>query len=147
MFETNNNRFIRILFKIMKKSIRRIRIDVIKILMPFAHQISNDLYMRLCTKMLRIIGVEVKGDLRFVSSNAYFDIFDGSGSIALSKDVTISRDTVFLTHDFSVTNGLRAIGYSREGVEDFTTGNIYIGENSFIGMRAVILPGTTNYRG
>lgn len=69
-------------------------------------------------------------------------IFDGSdfSMISLGRNTTISLDVYILTHDFSISKGLSLIGAETSG--KFLK-PVSIGENCFIGMKSILLPGTT----
>lgn len=56
----------------------------------------------------------------------------------------ISREVILLVHDYSVTNALRSVDiptWHNNGSAHIID-EIKIGNNSFIGARAVLLPGT-----
>lgn len=55
--------------------------------------------------------------------------------------MVISREVLLLTHDYSITRGFQAIGKYKGEVREVLP--INIGNNSFIGARATLLPGTT----
>ena len=55
--------------------------------------------------------------------------------------VVIFTNVIILTHDWSFLKGLIAINKVNECISSFHNG-VSIGENSFIGAGAVILPGT-----
>ena len=56
--------------------------------------------MRLYTKLLKAIGLNMTGMPRYISSDVYFDNFS---AITLSERTVISKRCVFLTHDYSPT--------------------------------------------
>lgn len=58
------------------------------------------LYMKLYVALLRKSGMQINGMPRYVSSDAYFDNFS---KITLSERTVISKQCVFLTHDYSPT--------------------------------------------
>jgi acetyltransferase-like isoleucine patch superfamily enzyme len=66
--------------------------------------------------------------------------FDNHGKITIEKNVVISEEVLFLTHDYSVVN------ISKEFLQNDCgypwINDIHVGENSFIGIKAIILPGT-----
>lgn len=62
--------------------------------------------------------------------------------IHIGGGVTISKDVIMLTHDYSIAKGLAyKCGSGVENVKKFQK-EIIIGENCFIGARSIILPGT-----
>lgn len=101
-----------------------------------------DIYMNCYTKYLRKVGVEIKGTPKFISPDIYFDGNDYS-KIKIGDNVTISREVMLLTHDYSITTAMASIGkkISRHQGEVYISEEIYIGDNCFIGARASLLPG------
>lgn len=101
-------------------------------------------YKKLYPKFLRKIGVNIAEDYYedgygFIDPSAYFDGNDYS-LISIGKDTTISMQTVFLTHDYSITKGLKVIGIEKPS--RFLR-PVSVGKNCFIGARAFLLPGTS----
>lgn len=97
-------------------------------------------YMKYYCWYLRKIGIDVKGTPRFIHPSV---MFDGMGyeNTHIGDNVVISRNVLFLVHDYSITCGFRAI---RETVEQeaFWLKDITIGNNVFIGANVTVLPGT-----
>jgi acetyltransferase-like isoleucine patch superfamily enzyme len=100
--------------------------------------IDARLFMKAYLRILRRHGLNLTGAPRFISSRAWFD---NLSKIHLGEKVVISRDVRFLTHDYSVTTGLIAIGDPPE-VDVSIHGEIVVEDNVFIGLGAIILPGT-----
>lgn len=98
---------------------------------------SERRYMKAYLKLLRDFGMRI-GAVNYIDPSSFFDNYDYS-LIEIGDQTTISREVLLLTHDFSITQGLRACGL--EGRGKFLKG-IRIGENCFIGARVTILPGT-----
>lgn len=90
-------------------------------------------------------GMRLIGRPNFISSSSWFDGADFS-KITLSKGCTISRETRFLTHDWSRYNVGMAIG-DHQVVAKSVIRPIYVGEYSFIGAGSLIMPGTNIGRG
>ena len=61
--------------------------------------------------------------------------------IEIGDRTTISSNTILLTHDYSLTNALRAVG-EQLPTDVGVIRPISIGNNCFIGMNVVVLPGT-----
>lgn len=104
--------------------------------------INNRLFTLLYYKYLQRRGVTFTGRPNYISSKAYLD-GQGYQIISIGKDVVISREVMLLTHDYSVENVLHTVN---EGTKDrhlHINAQITIGDNSFIGARASLLPGTT----
>lgn len=126
---SRNNRYKRFagrLFYVLAKKMVR----VVNLVNPRA-------YMHLYLPLLRLYGMRLAGTPRFIGS-VYFDDFK---SIELGDRVAISDQVVFLTHDYSCTTAMRAIG--EPSPSDISLVNdIRIGNNVFIGFRTIILPNT-----
>ncbi|MEW6605939.1 MAG: acyltransferase [bacterium] len=123
----------------IKKIISRIKLSVIKKLI----YINTSFYMFHFTKYLKRIGINVIGIPKFISSDVYFDGKDYS-LITLGDNITISREVMFLTHDYSinVVNGANGNFVRRLKGEKYTINPITIGDNVFIGARVSLLPGS-----
>lgn len=106
--------------------------------------ISFSGYMKAKTKYMISLGMKIDTPQRYISSDAYFDGHDYS-LIRIEKDVTISREVMFLTHDYSLGRAMKACGIQiQEGAVETPhfAKPISVGESTFIGARASILPGT-----
>lgn len=96
-------------------------------------------YMKIYNFLLKIMGLKMNGNPRYISTQVRFDDFD---KIQLSERVVISEKVILLTHDYSLTTGLIALG--KTPITDLAfKRDIKIGKNVFIGMGTIILPGTT----
>ena len=96
------------------------------------------LYMVIYNKILQRMGVNLNGMPRYISTSVRFDDFN---KITLSERVVISEKVIMLTHDYSLTTGLIALGKTPKSDLAFIR-EIVIKENVFIGMGALIMPGT-----
>lgn len=108
------------------------------------YRFNAEKYKREYPKFLRKLGVNIpedyfEGGHGFIHPSVAFDGNDFS-LISIGKNTTISADVVFLTHDYSISKGLQMIGSTESG--RFLK-PISIGKNCFVGMRTMILPGTT----
>ena len=115
--------------------------------------INSNWYKAAYSKWLIRQGVKIRGTPNYISNLAYID---GSryDYIELGNGCTISRDVLILTHDYSkhtVFNGLKNELPSKTlqllSEEDKKNSlldqrPIHIGDYSFIGARACLLPGT-----
>lgn len=96
--------------------------------------------MELERKYLRKIGIKVMGrGPMYVDLSCYFDGVEYS-LIKLGEDTVISREVMFLIHDYSISRGLQAIDKLKKEIR--LVKGISIGNNSFIGARVSLLPGT-----
>lgn len=104
--------------------------------------LDNKLFTKCYYKYLKKQGVQFKGMPNYIASSAYLD---GAGLkiISIGKDVVVSRNVTLLTHDYSPETALHAIGKGTLDRHLHINQSITIGNNSFIGANATLLPGTT----
>lgn len=95
--------------------------------------------MRFYNSLLKSAGLTIKGTPRFIAFSVKFDDFN---LITLGDRLVVSSNVIFLTHDYSFTTSLIAIEEKPE-TDIGLLGPITIGDNVFIGMNALLLPGTT----
>jgi acetyltransferase-like isoleucine patch superfamily enzyme len=89
-------------------------------------------------KLLATSGVKMQGKPRFIATSVKFDDFD---KIFLGDRLVASINVIFLTHDYSFTTALIAIN-EKPDKDMAILRDIKIGDNVFIGMNSIILPGT-----
>lgn len=104
--------------------------------------VDNHFFTKRYYKFLKNNGVTFIGMPNYISSKAYLD---GSGLnlITIGKDVVISRNATLLTHDYSPETALHSIGKGTADRHLHINKEIKVGNNSFIGANATLLPGTT----
>ena len=123
------------------RKLKKIYYVVIRNLISILDGINNRFFTTLYYRYLKHIGVKFSGRPNYISSSAYID-GQGYSLITIGKDVVISREAMLLTHDFSIENALHSIGCGTEDRSKHLNLPIFIGDNSFIGARASLLPGT-----
>lgn len=106
-------------------------------LKPFDGRLPR-FYMMGYNFILKLVGVKMNGAPRYISTQVRFDDFN---KIYLSERVVISEKVILLTHDYSLTTGLIALNKEPDTDIAFKK-EIHIGRNVFIGMGAIIMPGT-----
>lgn len=89
-------------------------------------------------KMLSNYGMDIVVDDGYIDPTAYFDNYDYS-RIHIGKNVTISREVLFLLHDWSLKTGFLSLGQTDKF--GYFLKDIHVGDNSFIGARVTLLPG------
>lgn len=95
--------------------------------------------MKVYLKLIKALGVTLNGTPRYIGIHVVFDDFT---KISIGDKTTISDDSHLLTHDYSITNVLRAVG--EESLTDIALVRpIKIGCNVFIGKKTIIMPNTT----
>ncbi len=108
------------------------------------YRFNSEKYKERYPKFLRSIGINISENYYatkhgFIAPSVVFDGNDFS-LITIGDATTISIDVMFLTHDYSISKGLKMLDSSLSG--RFLK-PISIGNNCFIGMRTILLPGTT----
>jgi acetyltransferase-like isoleucine patch superfamily enzyme len=99
---------------------------------------SKKIYMYLITKAHTANGVVFLGKAKFIHPNA---VLDTSMPIYLGEGVVISTGVLILTHDYSITIALNAIG-KKPATDIAIVRSVFIEENCFIGANSTILGGT-----
>lgn len=95
-----------------------------------------------------IVKAHKKAGVNFYGKPEYIDYhshLDPSGGLSIWGGVFISTNVIILSHDWSFLKGLIAINKVNECISSFHAlayNSVCIGENSFIGAGAVILPGS-----
>lgn len=125
----------------IKKIFSKLILALAMLLRPFNQRI----YDKLNTHRLHWLGVDIsphKGEYSFISPSVFVDGTDYS-KIHIGKRTVISNDVILLTHDASIKQGLRSINVDIPlGANVTKVEEIKIGDNCFLGIRSVILPGT-----
>lgn len=122
----------------MKRKLHRLLFHTLKFLIGLTAYLDSRIFMRFYNPLLKSSGVHLTGKPRFIAKSVRFDDFDLT---TLGDRLIISSNVVLLTHDYSYTTGLIAI--NEEPVTDATILRpIKIGNNVFIGMNCLLLPGT-----
>ena len=119
----------------------RLLFYVLKITAFCCRMLSNKLYMRLIQKAHETQGVVFTGKPSYIDYTAHLD---ASGKVTLRGGVVISTKVVILSHDWSFLVRLDAIGASvdESKYDSIAFKAVEIGEHSFIGAGAIVLPGT-----
>lgn len=110
-----------------------------KALCLIAFYCNHRLYMKLYLPLLRWQGVKLNGTPRYIGIHTKLD---DCKKIEIGDKTGISDDCYLLTHDYSITNAFRTIGIP-PATDMAIIRNIRIGNNVFIGKKAILLPGCT----
>ena len=105
------------------------------------NNISFKKYMRCTISYYKNLGVNLSEKCNYINPTCYIDSHNYR-LITIGKDVTISMNVILLCHDYSISNALHSIGYEWEKGTPHFEKEIVIGDNSFIGANALLLPGT-----
>ena len=120
--------------RMIKKTSFHIQKGLIGILVYF----DSRLYMKFYNNLLRRHGFKLNGIPRFIAKSARFDDFN---RITLGDRLVVSMNVHFLTHDYSYTTALISIN-EKPTTDIGVLREIVIGDNVFIGMNSILLPGT-----
>ena len=117
---------------------------ILKIYYQILYKFNSERYKEKYPAFLRKMGINISDTYYatkhgFIAPSVSFDANDYS-LITIGDATTISLDVVFLTHDYSISKGLKLIDPNLSG--RFLK-PIRVGSNCFIGMRTILLPGTT----
>lgn len=105
-------------------------------------KVDKSAYIRRYPRYLRRLGVKISEDPGdcWISPTVFFDSA-GYDMIEIGDDCTVSFDVVFLVHDYSINNAFRLIGEPPAERHRMVKRPVKVGDNCFIGARAVIMPG------
>lgn len=119
---------------------RVVRRNLLFLTAPF----FTDYYMRSYTKYLQRCGLDIADydEHGYIHPSVWFDSSKRYSLIKIGRAVTLSRDVILLTHDYSIRNAINAFEMNAENVKYKYLKSITIGDNCFIGARAILLPGT-----
>jgi len=130
----------------ISKCINKLKRSSISLMAP----INNAKYMKALNKYMIKAGFNVDGNVCYVHPTVYFDGSDYS-LITLENGVSISRDVMFLTHDFSINTVYKGLElknldeierkYKKDRCRVLRP--IFVGSNTFIGAKTFICPGST----
>jgi acetyltransferase-like isoleucine patch superfamily enzyme len=122
----------------MKRKLQRLVFYSLKFFIGLLAYADSRVYMKYYNWLLKTTGIKVNGTPRFIAKSVKFDDFD---RIILGDRLVVSMNTHFLTHDYSFTTAL--ISINEMPMQDVgLLRNIFIGNNVFIGMNCIILPGS-----
>lgn len=116
---------------------------LIKCYFAYLRKFNQNKYKKKYPGYLKKLGVNLS-EKYVESGKGYIDptvVFDASdySLISIGEHPTISLEVIFLTHDWSIATGLKVIDRALGGC---FYKPISIGDNCFIGMRTILLPGT-----
>ncbi|KYK37762.1 MAG: hypothetical protein AYK18_09245 [Theionarchaea archaeon DG-70] len=93
------------------------------------------LHLKTKVKILRQMGVKIGENTIIYTSIFNFDTFFPH-LVDIGSRCVVSKKTLLITHDYSKN-------FPTDGLTTMTKGRITIKDNTFIGMRCIILPGVT----
>lgn len=117
--------------------IKRIIFKILMTLSVCLRPLRHNLYMRVVQKAYEFQGVKFIGHASYIDYRSYID---NSRNIILGRDVVISINAIILGHDWS-PNIIRKVSHT-DDINPCKLAEVSIGDNSFVGAGAIILPGT-----
>lgn len=121
----------------MNRKLFRLYFYTLKSLLKVLVYIDSKIYMRFYNCLLKQTGITIIGRPRFIAYSVEFDDFK---KITIGDRLVVSKNVYFLTHDYSYTTSLISKGTIPK-TDIGIIKNIKIGDNVFIGMNSIILPG------
>lgn len=103
-----------------------------------------DGYMTRYIRYLQNCGLDIADyDKRgYIAPSVWFDSSERYALIKIGLGVTLSRDVVLLTHDYSIRNAINAFEDNVDNTKYKFLKKVIVGNNCFVGARAILLPGT-----
>lgn len=98
---------------------------------------SPGLYMTLILMAHRSQGVTFTGRPEYIHQDAHLD---PEGGLTIARGCVVSMRVIILTHDWSF---LKRAGHPTADFDAHACRPVSIGEDSFIGAGAIVLPGTS----
>lgn len=123
------------------KKIKKIFSVILRGLIKSVHCFNHRTYMKLYVGYLKKLGFKINGSPDYIHPTV---VFDGKAypQTVIGQGCVISRDVLFLCHDYSLQTGFRSIGVDNEYPKAHWIKGICLGENVFIGAKTTLLPGT-----
>lgn len=118
---------------------KRLIFYILKILSFLCRPLSIKSSQKLLIFAHKTVGVVFKGKPDYIETNAYLD---ASGGLTIMNDVVISTKVIILTHDWSFLKRNGGDKINPEKYNSMAFQPVIIGESSFIGAGAIILPGS-----
>lgn len=110
------------------------------------HRLNYKYYLNHYPLYLKKMGVRFSGNISntgFIASTVQFDSVAYADRIEIGENTIISGNVLILVHDYSVATAIRTIAPVKKGALPHFLKEVKIGNNCFIGIRSIILPGTT----
>lgn len=120
----------------------RIKLLIVSRFLRLCKFISNEKYRKISNYYFKNCGVIFHGIPKYINYDVDFDL-TSPGLIHVGNNTVIAKQTILLTHDFSIECGLETVGKTYSDYEMQFLKEIHIGNNCFIGARSFILSGTT----
>lgn len=127
---------------------RKIELKIEHAFLCVMQRVKYSYFAKHYPKYLQKMGVRFSGDIEktgFVAPSISFDSKEYAKYITLGERTTISGGVLLLVHDYSIGAAMRGAGVDgvRDGHLPHLIKEIKIGNDCFIGIRSIILPGTT----
>ena len=131
----------------MRRMLKKILIRTEQKIFAVIHRVNYHYYLTHYPLLLQKMGIRFSGDIKntgFISSTVAFDSFDYASYITIGENTIISSEVQMLVHDYTIGDAMLALGAGgvKAGHLPHFLKEIKIGNNCFVGMRSIILPGT-----
>lgn len=127
------------------KYLKKVKKAVFFITLNMVWYVNPQLATKMYYQFLRKNGAKIDGIPNYLSAKIWFDGADYS-KITLGKEITISSNVRILTHDWSPYTVGKALDIRTDsplGINE----DIIVGDYSFVGTGAILLPGTVLGKG
>ena len=121
-------------------TLRKIPMKLCEYAIKLVGRFNHRAYMKLYARHLKQIGVDMRGEPIYIAVSASLDGKDYS-KIHIGENTVISGDVRILTHDYSISRAILATGRTLK-TEAYFLRDVTIGNNSFIGARSILMPGS-----
>lgn len=119
---------------------QKIKRKIAKIQLLIARKLKLKCYMKLYNNYLRIAGVNLTGNVKFIHPSVHMDT-GYAENLHLGDNFVISVNSIILAHDYSLECGMASIGQGDLTNEKKFVRDVHIGNNVFIGAGCIVLPG------
>lgn len=106
--------------------------------------IGNRNYTKRYIKLLNSYGLDIApfDACGFIATSVNFDSY-AYNRIHIGSNVFLTHDVILLVHDQSLVTAWNSANAIKDKGSFYGVRDIHIGNNVFVGMRSIILPGTT----
>ena len=128
-----------------KRLFKKVYIMFMRKVYKYIHKINYPFYLTHYPRLLSKMGINFSGgtdNVGFISPSVSFDSYDYAKYITIGDNTIMSKNIQILVHDYTIGNAMYALGKAEKGNLPHFLKEVKIGNNCFIGMHSIILPGT-----
>lgn len=121
------------------KAFFRLKRSVLFLIRPL---VGNRRYTSMYINALQRHGIDIQSfdACGFIATSVHFDLYRPS-MIHIGKNVYLTHDVIILVHDQSVVTAFNSASAEFDKGELYITKDVRIGDNVFVGMRTILMPG------